>query len=63
MKKRRYWISTWDSNKQEFTPHRGVRTGPYTLFGLRKAMRALEAQGYTARKGDPSVLVEGDYRP
>ena len=34
----RYYVATWDSDKQEHTPQKGVRTGPYSLFGLRKAL-------------------------
>lgn len=46
--------------KQTFTPQRGVRTGPYSLWGLRKPLRKLRAMGYSARKGDPSVSVDRD---
>ncbi len=58
--KPRYYVTTWDMDKQEFTPQKGVRTGPYSLFGLRKALRKLKSLGYSARKGDPWVLVESD---
>ncbi len=58
----RYYVSTWDSDLQEFTPQVGVRTGPYCLGGLRKALRKLAAMGYDVkRKGAVSVLVERDY--
>lgn len=56
--KPRYFITTWDINKQRFTPQKGVRSGPYTLFGLRQALRKLQAMGYTCDRNDPSVLVE-----
>jgi hypothetical protein len=56
--KRRYYVTTWDSEKQEFTSQSGVRKGPYTQFGLRKALRKLRDMGYAACKGDSSVLVE-----
>ncbi len=56
--KRRYYVTTWDSNKEAFTPQRGVRKGPYSLFGLRKALRALRTMGYSAHRHDPSVYVE-----
>jgi hypothetical protein len=54
----RYWVYTWDVYRQEFTPQQGVRCGPYSLWGLRRALRKLRAIGYPACKGDPAVLVE-----
>jgi len=59
--KPRYYVLTWDTDKQDFTPQKGVRTGPYSLWGLRKALRKLQQLGYSAGKGDASVLVERDY--
>lgn len=56
--KTRYFITTWNSDLERFTPQKGVRAGPYSLWGLRKALRALRRVGYPARKGDPSVLVD-----
>jgi len=56
----RYYVLTYDPERGEYTPQRGVRKGPYTLFGLRKALRQLEEMGYEARKGDSSVLVYRD---
>jgi hypothetical protein len=56
--KKRYYVYTWDMDRQSFTPQQGVRCGPYSLFGLRKAFRKLRSMGYAARKNDPSVLVE-----
>lgn len=59
----RYYVTTWDTEKQDFTPQKGVRTGPYSLWGLRKAIRKLRGMGYTARglggdgSGDSSVLI------
>jgi hypothetical protein len=59
MKKRaRYEVLTWDADAQKFTPQAGVRRGPYSLFGLRKALRELRGRGYMARKGDPFTLVQ-----
>lgn len=60
--KRHYYVTTWDADKQEFTPHKGVRTGPYSLFGLRRAIRKLRKLGYpcdysSKGSGDPSVHV------
>jgi hypothetical protein len=64
MKKARYYITTWDTDTQTFTPQAGVRTGPYSLMGLRKAIRKLRALGYpcdySSRTmiGDPSVAID-----
>lgn len=58
MKKRQYFVTTYDLEKEAFTPQKGVRKGPYSLFGLRRALRSLREMGYMACKGDPSVLVE-----
>lgn len=58
LKKPRYRVLTWDMDLQKFTRQKGVRAGPYTLFGLRSPLRKLRECGYIARRGDPSVLVE-----
>jgi hypothetical protein len=60
-----YYIETYDAVKETYTPHRGVRTGPWTLFGLRKAIRKLRAGGYPCNYQsrnlccgcDPSVSI------
>ena len=57
-KKRRYYVTTWDPERQEYTPQSGVRTGPYSLFGLRKALRKLRAWGYGCERDDFFVYVE-----
>lgn len=54
---RRYYVQTWDAELQKFSPQKGIRTGPYSQFGLRKALRKLRDMGYMARKGDCSTLV------
>lgn len=55
----KYDVTTWDTDLQRFTPQRGVRRGPYTLFGLRRALRTLRTMGYDIkREFAPSVLVE-----
>lgn len=54
----RYYVTTWDMDRQEFTPQSGVRTGPYSLFGLRKATCKLRELGYAADRGDNYVYVE-----
>ena len=63
--KPKYFVKTWDTDKQDFTPQIGVRTGPYTQFGLRRAIRKLRKLGYPCDyssklsvSGDPSVLIE-----
>ena len=68
MKKQRYRVLTWDIEEQKWTPQKGVRSGPYTLFGLRKALRELRRMGYPCNRdflgyqehgySDPCVLVE-----
>lgn len=57
MSKPRYEILTWDANRHKFTPQIGVRKGPYTLFGLRRAVRKLRRMNFDACRSDPSVLV------
>jgi hypothetical protein len=55
----RYFVTTWDPELQTFTPQNGVRSGPYSLWGLRRALRALQGMGYdTTRDGGSAVLVE-----
>ena len=66
--KPKYEVLTWDTDKQDFTPQKGVRRGPYTLFGLWKALRKLRHGGCPATRlphtpgdghvGDPSVLIQ-----
>jgi hypothetical protein len=57
-KRAKYEVLTWDTEVQKFTPQLGVRRGPYTLFGLRKAVRKLRDLGDPAATGDPMVLVQ-----
>jgi len=55
----RYYVTTWDGERQAFTPQKGVRAGPYSKFGLRKALRRLQAMGYgITRSRAPCVRVE-----
>lgn len=63
MVRRRYFVTTWDTERQAFTPQPGVRYGPYSIWGLRKALRKLQSMGYIAKKGDPSVLVSSEDKP
>ena len=55
--KTKYYIKTWCSKSETFTPQRGVRCGPYSLFGLRQALRRLRDWGYEAGRHDPAVYV------
>ena len=63
MKKPRYYVDTYDPEKEKFTPQRGVRRGPYTLFGLRTALRKLRDMGYQADRDDPSIYVSRKPKP
>lgn len=63
MSKPRYYIWTWDTDKQSFTPQAGVRCGPWSKWGLRRAIRRLREMGYpcdysSKGSGDPSVKIE-----
>lgn len=58
VKRYRYYVTTWDEETQSFKPQIGVRTGPYTLFGLRKAFRLLAGMGYDTGRDSPCVHVE-----
>lgn len=58
MKKPRYEVLTWDSDLQKFTPQKGVRRGPYSLFGLRKPLRQLRLLGYQGDRHDSSTYVK-----
>jgi hypothetical protein len=59
-----YFIETWDTDLQSFTPHNGIPPGPYTLFGLRVPIRELRSDGYPcdyssmgSTTGDPGVSI------
>lgn len=54
-----YYVYTYDAEKQEFTPQKGIKCGRYSQFGLRKALRALRQIGYDVhRAAAVSVYVE-----
>ena len=53
----KYYVKTWNWRRQAFTPQKGVRCGPYSLFGLRKALLALRAIGYEGGRCDNSMLI------
>ena len=60
----RYYVQTWDFEKQEWSSQKGVRTGPYSLKGLRRALRKLQEMGYPADRSDPSIYVfRSDHAP
>ena len=42
----RYYVTTWDRELEEYTPQKGVRKGPWSLFGLRKPLRMLREMGH-----------------
>jgi|HubBroStandDraft_2_1064218.scaffolds.fasta_scaffold713933_2 hypothetical protein len=60
-----YYVETWCPEQERFTPQDGVPAGPYSLFGLRAAIRALRDLGYPCdyrhawdgHVGDPSVSI------
>jgi hypothetical protein len=53
-----YYVRTWDSERMEYTPQAGIKAGPYSQFGLRRAIRKLRDMGYEAYRDDSSVLIE-----
>src|SRR5438128_2191639 len=56
--KPRYYVLTYDYEKEDYTPQQGVRKGPYSLFGLRKALRKLRGMAYDTRGADVYVYSE-----
>lgn len=57
--KPKYTVTTWDADKQDFTPQKGVRAGPWSQWGLRRALRRLREMGYqTHRSVAHCILVE-----
>ncbi len=59
--KHKYFVTTYDGERQAWTPQRGVRTGPWSQFGLRKALRALRDIGYSiTRTSGFHVRVQRD---
>ncbi len=57
MAKQKYRVTTRDLDKQTWTPQKGVRSGPYTLFGLREPLRKLRQMGYSLERWG-CVMVE-----
>ena len=58
MSRVRYYVETWDPDRQTWTPQKGVRKGPYSKWGLRRALRALRDMGYGHGRHDSvSALV------
>ena len=63
-KRPKFYVFTWDVDTQRWTPQVGVRKGPYSQFGLRKALRKLQDMGYeTTRDGGVSVLITASREP
>lgn len=59
-----YYVHTIDPDGDCFTPQIGVPEGPYTLMGLRKALRALQSMGYEASRFPRQRILETkDYHP
>lgn len=56
--KPQYFVTTYDYELETYTPQKGVRTGPYTLFGLRVALRRLQTMGYDTCRDNNDVYVE-----
>lgn len=65
--KRRYRVRTYDATIGEYTPQDGMKMTGLTLWGVRRALRALRCMGYSAHRvgnsrdghdSDPSILVE-----
>lgn len=56
-KRARYYVLTYDVEKEDFTPQSGVRSGPYSLWGLRKVLRKLREFGYDGRRNDNSIYI------
>lgn len=63
--KPKYIVQTWDMEKHTYTPQQGVRKGPYTLWGLKRALRKLQSIGYSCHRlggywheSDAAVYVE-----
>lgn len=57
-----YNVLTWDPERNDFTPQDGIPTPVTGFSGLRRAIKALRLEGYTAHRtahdSDPSVLIE-----
>ncbi len=60
----RYYVRTWDTDKQAYTPQIGVHVGPYSLWGLKRALQKLNGCGYAIYREAWDVLVqdEASYR-
>jgi hypothetical protein len=63
MSDRYYYVTTWDTYREDFTPQQGVRTGPYSLFGLRGAIRKLQDMGYPVWGNDSAVYITSVDKP
>ena len=67
MTKPRYDVETYDINKGDYTPQKGVRCRNLTLWGVRRCLKELRRIGYTCHRfrtadgrhdeSDPDVYV------
>ncbi len=58
MSKDRYEVLTYDIDTGEFTPQQGLKRGPWSKWGLRRALRRLRRMGYEGTRQDNSILVQ-----
>lgn len=57
----KYYVLTWDIDRQTWMPQKGVRKGPWSKWGLREALRRLQAMGYdTHRRSAYSIMICAD---
>ena len=56
----RYYVYTWDTYKQAFTPQAGVPPVRTACSGSAMRCTNLRTMGYAATREDPSVYVERD---
>ncbi len=70
MPRRTFTVTTWDLDRQEYTPQAGLPkgAGPYTEKELPKVLKLLAGMGYAGTGGsdDPCVRIvdnEGDFYP
>jgi retron-type reverse transcriptase len=53
-----YRVTTWDGERQKFTPQRGVPSRARGRRALRVILRKLRQFGYQCNRNDSFVLVE-----
>lgn len=62
-KNKLYDVMTWDAEKKRWSPQKGVKCGPRNRWGVRRAVRQLQAMGYGFGLGDYNPFVEVFERP